>query len=117
MRIQIAKIGYGLIKQSIWKDATPSFKLYIYMKNQPEGAGPIINVLDAKVLPVDVLVALVDGVEAELLEDPAGQQKSGAVGSGIVGQANLWAGKVSKRLETHVDRRRQFHHQFKVKML
>merc|ERR1719491_464632 len=57
----------------------------------PEGAGTVVVVLHAVHGAVDGGVALVHGVELELLEDPPGEKQASAVGGGVVGQADLHA--------------------------
>ena len=46
-------------------------------------------VLHAEHGSINVCVALVDGVQLELLEDPPGEEQPGAVGGGVVGEADL----------------------------
>ena len=54
-----------------------------------EGSGSAILVLDTIHGTVNVVIALVHGVQGELLEHAPGEQETGAVGGGIVGQTNL----------------------------
>ena len=55
----------------------------------PEGSGSIVLVLHVEHGAVNVVVALVDSVQLELLEDSPGQEQPGAVSSSIVGEPNL----------------------------
>ena len=55
----------------------------------PECSGPIVLVLHVEHGAVNVVVALVDSVQLELLEDSPSQQQAGAVSSSIVGEPNL----------------------------
>ena len=54
-----------------------------------EGTGCAILVLHAVHGAINVVIALVDGVQGELLEDTSGEQETSAVGGSVVGQTNL----------------------------
>ena len=54
-----------------------------------EGSGSVGDILNHEVLSVDLGGALVDGVQVVLLEDTTGQEETGAVSGGIVGEADL----------------------------
>ena len=54
-----------------------------------EGTGCTILILHAVHGAVNVVIALVDGVQRELLEDTPGEQETSAVSGGVVGQTNL----------------------------
>ena len=58
------------------------------IKAGPESSRSIVLILHVEHGAVNVGVALVDGVQFELLEDPPGQQQPGAVGGGVVGQTD-----------------------------
>ena len=60
-----------------------------HIQTGTEGSGCAILILHAVHGSVNVVIALVHGVQRELLEDTSGQQETGAVGSGVVGQTNL----------------------------
>ena len=55
----------------------------------PEGAGSLVLVLDAEEFTVDLLLSLVGLVQAELVEDSPGEEETGAVGGGVVGEPDL----------------------------
>jgi len=55
----------------------------------PERCGPVINVLDQVLFTGDVRAAGIQRLHAQLVEDAACDQQTGAVGGGIVGQTHL----------------------------
>jgi len=55
----------------------------------PESSRSVVLVLLAEVLAIDIGGALIDLVQVKLVENPPGEEEPGAVGGGIVGQANL----------------------------
>ena len=59
------------------------------IKTGTEGTGCTILILHAVHGAINVVIALVDGVQGELLEDTSGEQETSAVGGGVVGQTNL----------------------------
>merc|ERR1719234_889295 len=61
------------------------------IKTGTESSGAIVVVLNSIHGTINVGVSLVDGVQLELLEDPPCEEKPGAVGGSVVGQANLHA--------------------------
>ena len=61
------------------------------IKTGAECSRSIVIVLDGVHGAINIGVALVHGVQLELLEDSAGEQESRAVGGGVVGKANLHA--------------------------
>ena len=61
------------------------------IKTGAECSRSIVIVLDGVHGAINIGVALVHGVQLELLEDSAGEQESRAVGGGVVGETNLHA--------------------------
>ena len=59
------------------------------IKTGTEGTGCAILILHAVHGAINVVIALVDGVQGELLEDTSGEQETSAVGGSVVGQTNL----------------------------
>lgn len=59
------------------------------VQNSLEGVWVLSLLLDVVVFTVDLFGSLVDGVELDILQVTAGQQQTGGVGGGVVGQTNL----------------------------
>ena len=85
------------------------------IKTGAECPRSIVIVLDGVHGAINIGVALVHGVQLELLKDSASEQESSAVGGGVVGEADLHAiptnkvsrsTKVSIRFRKKIDRQK-----------